>query len=375
VTDLADLLTPDTPGAVKARLLAGLRTVGFPVDSWSAFSVPRALLEVFSTALADVTLRIANVAKLGFLRYARGDWLTVLAREVYDVERSPAVATVGAMQLAAAATAGPYDFAPGDFVAAAPNGLLYRNRDAATLPRGGTLAGVIFVAESPGAAYDLVPAGAPITLATPMPGVTIANPADPSTGTWIVLQGADEESDESLRARCAARWSTLGAGGNDDAYAYWARSASPEIVRVRVRSAYRLPGQVTIVVAGASGPASSGAIAAAQALIDPPSHLGKAPNCVDVFVVGATPVPVTVAGTVTVEAGKLDVARAGVFDALGALQGALDIGGVVRRAKVIEVVMDQAGVIDVELSSPAANVAIADDAMAVLAPALAWVEA
>jgi hypothetical protein len=37
-----------------------------------------------------------------------------------------------------------------------------------------------------------------------------------------------------------------------------------------VRSAYPLPGQVTIIVAGAAGPASAAAIAVAQTLIDPP---------------------------------------------------------------------------------------------------------
>lgn len=56
------------------------------------------------------------------------------------------------------------------------------------------------------------------------------------------------------------------------------------------------------------------------------------------------------------------------------LQGALEIGGVVRRARLIEIIMDQAGVVDVELTAPAANVAVADDAIAVLVPGLAWVE-
>jgi phage-related baseplate assembly protein len=269
MTLLADLLSPDTASAVKARLFAGLRKTGFPVDSWSAFSVPRALLEVFAAALADATLRTTKIAQLGFLSYSSGAWLTLLAREVYDLDRIPAKATVGSLHLAAAPSAGPYSLEPGELVAAAPNGLLYRNRDAFTLPRGGTI-DLAVVGESPGAAWNLVLAGAPFTLATPLPGVAVSNPPDASTGTWIVEQGADEEDDASLRLRCRQQWSTLGAGGNDDAYAYWARAASPEIARVRVRSAYPLPGQVTIIVAGAAGPASAAAIAVAQTLIDPP---------------------------------------------------------------------------------------------------------
>lgn len=46
-----------------------------------------------------------------------------------------------------------------------------------------------------------------------------------------------------------------------------------------------------------------------------------------------------------------------------------------RTARLIESIMNQRGVVDVELNAPAANVAVAGDAVAMLVPGLAWVEA
>jgi hypothetical protein len=92
-------------------------------------------------------------------------------------------------------------------------------------------------------------------------------------------------------------------------------------------------------------------------------------------VVGATPVPIAVTGTAYARAGQIDAARASVASALGALQGTLDIGDTVRRAKLIEIIMDQPAVVDVTLDAPTTNVPIAPDAIAVLVLGLSWLEA
>ena len=42
----------------------------------------------------------------------------------------------------------------------------------------------------------------------------------------VAEQGADEESDAALRARCKARWGELGYGATEAAYRFWASTAS-----------------------------------------------------------------------------------------------------------------------------------------------------
>src|SRR6185369_14847016 len=86
----------------------------------------------------------------------------------------------------------------------------------------GSSAVITFKAESPGKAYN-VALGTGLTLVTPLLG-TIAAFEDTGDGTWLTIQGQDEELDEPLRIRCRTKWATIGIQKTRDAFDYLVRN-------------------------------------------------------------------------------------------------------------------------------------------------------
>jgi len=343
---LASLIVPLTKDDVVATTLKLLKLAGFPVTSWQPSSVPRALIEVFAQSLADLSTTVSNIARSGFLSLAEGEWLTLLADELFDVQRKPAVFTEGVATLTDGG-GGPFTILPGQIWAVSKGGRRFSNTTGGIVPLGGTLT-LSWKAESSGASYN-VASGDLSTLVTPLPGVTINNPPLP-TGTWITAQGVDEESDPAVRVRCQEKWSSLGAGGNAPAYAFHAKNASPQVTRVRVYEATPKGGEVTVVVAGPAG-----------ALVDPTIVMnvaayledGRRPQCVTVHVASATNRVIPLIGEVRVRATMLDPAKAFVSGQVTDLQQSLDIGEKVPVSELIERVMDAPGVVNVGLVSTA----------------------
>jgi len=341
---LSSLIVPLTKDDVRRNLLGLLRVVGFPVASWAPSSVPRALVEIFSESLADLSTTVSKIARGGFLTLSEGEWLSLVAAEFFGVERKPAVFARGLAQLTDAGAAGPFTILPNQLWAASKSGLRFTNVTGGALPLGGKLT-LEWKAESSGAAYN-VPVGDVASLLTPLPGVTISNPALAGAGAWLIVQGVDAESDAALRLRCQEKWSSLGAGGNAPAYAYHAKNASPSVTRVRVLEAFPTGGQVTVVCAGPSG-----AITDPKTLTDVAAYLedGRRPQCVKVHVRSAFPHATVLAGDVRVRATLKDPALAFVSAQLTNMQQTLDIGERVPIAELVQRIMDAPGVLNVVL--------------------------
>jgi uncharacterized phage protein gp47/JayE len=363
---LAELTTASTYDEKLAELLAALAARGFPVTSWQEGDVARTLVAIDSQSLSNLETLVANIAAGGLLDTAAGAWLTLLAANVYDVDRNSAVATRGLVRLTASAEAGPYTIAPGQLRFASTSGLRYQiaNTDNITIAKGGTL-DVTVQAESPGAAYN-GGNGTITTLLTPLPGVTCANP-DPGGGTWITTQGVDEESDASLRTRCAARWPESGFGSPAASYDLWARTADATITRTKVQPSGSIAGQVDVYVAGASGPAGGGAVTAAQTYITPRAPLGVVP-----VVTAASALAVTVTATLYGKAQYQTAATAAATAALQALIAATPIGGKVYRAALFEALMGPVGVENVVLAAPGADTTLTAAQVATLTAGLSW---
>jgi len=340
---LSSLIAPVTRDEVRKTVLSLLRVAGFPVASWHSSSVPRALVEVFCEALADLSSTVGKIARGGFLSLADGEWLTLLAAEFFDLTRKPAVFARGVAVLTDGG-GGPFTILPGQLWATSKSGKRFNNSRGGTLVAGGKLA-LEWQAESPGASFN-VPAGDLTTLLTPLPGVALDNPTLPSIGTWLTRQGVDEETDAQLVQRCKEQWSSLGAGGNAPAYAYHAKRASDQVTRVRVYEATPKGGHVTVVIAGPGG-----------AIVDPTVAVkvfdyledGRRPQCVKTHVVSATNRAIAILGEARVAASLRDVAAAHVSRSLTELQTSLDIGTRVPVAELIQRVMDAPGVTNVAL--------------------------
>jgi len=277
MASLASLLLTETKAAIYARGLGVATALGLNVTSWSPGDPTRSLYHFVSEILEALEINVAGYMSSGFLDYAQGVWLTLLAEQVYNVTRVEATYASTSVTLTNSG-GGVYVIAPGDVVVRNSfSGKTYTNTT------GGTLAGLSaltldFTADEAGAG-STSSATEIDELVTAYLGVTCSN------ATAAV--GLDEEDDASLRDRCRAKLGTLSATGPRDAYDFVVRSSELTGVTNITKSrtvADSTTGDVTVYVAGASGAVGAGSVAAAQAAVEQ----WAAPLCITPTVVSCS---------------------------------------------------------------------------------------
>jgi uncharacterized phage protein gp47/JayE len=328
--------------------------------AWQTGSVPLTMMENDAAVSEDVYALIAAIASGGMLETSAGPWLDLVAGQVYALTRNPGVLTQGVVTLSDPAGAGPFSITDGQLWFSSTSGLRFNSVGAYTLPKNGSIT-VSVKAESPGAAYN-VANGTITTLVTALAGVTVSNPGP--GGTWISVQGADQETDAALRTRCRARWPALGSGTPNDAYDLWARTSDPSINRTLVRASPTLEGTVEVYLAGASGAAGASAVTNANAYIQP-----RVPLCVNCIVAAASENLINVTATVYVSAAYVATATTqcaanvqalfyGGTNSIGEQLPGVPIGGTLYVTQLVEQLMVVTGVRNVSLASPAADVVL-----------------
>ena len=90
-----DLTTPVTRDEAKASIYDAMGTVGVSTTAWRPGAVVRTMVAAIAILFAACTSLMAKIAKSGFLEFAVGTWLTLVARHVYGVERLLEDPTVG----------------------------------------------------------------------------------------------------------------------------------------------------------------------------------------------------------------------------------------------------------------------------------------
>ena len=354
--DLATLLSAKTAQTVYNEMIAGVASAGVRVANWRTGAPYRTFLRVSSVAIEQLYNVAQAFAGSGFLDYATGAWLTLLCKSVFSEDRQPALFTAGTVTLTAAPGAGPYTVAAGSLIVATSGGLRYRSTASVTVPAGGS-ATVAVTAESPGSKYNVGIGAIDRVISPTLGGLSASNPAVVG-GAWITASGADEEGDDRLKARCRAKWGTLGTGSPAAAYVYWALTASAETAKVGVLSnlnAGTIAAQwVTVVLAGAGGPVSDGAVTDTVAYITP-----RMPTCTKLAAVKASTATTSVAGTVNVRSAfNTPETQAAILAALDALARDTPIGGALYLSQVVATIQDAVpgAVRNVVLASPAADV-------------------
>jgi len=165
-----------------------------------------------------------------------------------------------------------------------------------------------------------------------------------SQGTWYTTQGADEESDATLRARCKAQWALLSSTPTDDAYTRMALDADSSVEKVRVYVDPVTVARVNIRVAGANGPiGSASTIAEIQEYIDARQAFTDDPVVTD-----AGTFPVTLAGgTVRVKAQHLATAQTAAQANVATYLGQCAIGNgstvYIRHSQIVEAILRESG--------------------------------
>lgn len=245
---LEEMTTPITEDQALETFLSTLETLGVPARSWRKAAGPRVFLRVAARIFSGYSSLIAAITRGGFLDYASGSWLTLLAFYVYGVSRIPATFATGKITFLNLG-GGVFNEPVGQVTALWVLGKKsYINTEPVILGIGETKE-FAFQAVEAGSSSS-APANQIARLETVLVNVYVANS--------VALVGRDEEDDETLKQRCRDRLASLSPNGPRGAYADAVRSAvrldgSPvDINRVRVSPASSV-GIVTITVAAPGG--------------------------------------------------------------------------------------------------------------------------
>lgn len=311
--------------------------------SWSPFSVPRILIEIFAVAYTFIMNLVKKIAAGGLNNTSTGKWLTLLSQQVYDNERFQGVPAQGLAKVSDTAGAGPFTLAQGVFLLQTAGGLRYRASSTVTLPKNGSNVIVPMTAESPGSKYN-VGGSALVVVGTPLPGVTATNDTD-----WLTVQGTDDESDTELQTRNSQRWASLAPAFTDAGYSFYAKQAAPgAVTRTATRVSPSVAGQVDLWLAGQSGGVAGGVVTQVQTALNQIE-----PITCTVNVMTATAHVFTIAGAFNYFSSHAATIHADVDAALQAFFSTVQLGptGVMYLSQLIDALQDVPGCRNVDLIS------------------------
>jgi hypothetical protein len=259
---ILDLFKVESATSFLAGIIADAQSLGLLVTSWRVGDPTRATFTALARALATKEGALAEFAKSAFLSESSGDWLTILASEVYNVDRGKATYAVSNITVTNTG-GGVYPIAARDWVFKNTiSGKTYRNVSAMPTLLGGQTITIDVEATEPGSASSSL-ANEIDALVTTRLGVVVVS------STAAV--GVDAQDDEPLREQCRASRGALSPNGPADAYEYVVRN--PILTGVtditRAKSSGDNPNlNVTIYVAGNTGPVAGASVTAAQTAVE-----------------------------------------------------------------------------------------------------------
>lgn len=241
------------------------------------------------------------------------------------------------------------------------NGIQFVTSAAGVIAGGGSV--VIAITAVSGGVSGNQLTGTALTLTSPPSGVnTAALIATATTG------GADLESDAALLARLLFLLQAPPQGGSKDDYYRWAM-AVPGVGYAYIYGQRRAANSVDIVILDSNGALpTTPLIDAVQAVIDV-----KRPVTADCWVAGPTSVPVAVTATLTLSGVILSDVTPLITASLIAYFKGLKPGDTVIKNKVVTLMLEITGIVDVSISAPSANVTTLVDATHIQLPTLGTV--
>jgi hypothetical protein len=271
--------------------LAIARILGLPVSSWRAGDPTRALFHFMAEHLFTLDAQIVAYIKSAFLSTSEGDFLDLVAVELYGV--TPPAETFATPKVTIENQGSRfYDVGVGDLtVKATSTGKTFRCTSTGVLSPGAAVEFELIADE--GGADSTVAADEIDSIVTTLLGCVITS----STAATA----RDKASPDEIRALCRASLGALSPNGPPDAYAYVATNAELTGVQdvTRARGVGSTTGDVTIYVASDSGVPSGASITAVQDAIE----LWANPLCATPDVVAGTPVTMNL--TITGAIGEL----------------------------------------------------------------------
>jgi phage-related baseplate assembly protein len=369
IPTLSELFTVKTREEVMAVQLEVAAAVELPITAWQAGSVGREILEICAQSCANVSTTATPAAGGGLLAYAEGDWLTLLAYDRYEVTRE--AATFGTCSLTLTNTSAlSYALAAGDMrFYNTRSGKTYTSTTGGSMGPGNvTPTTLVLTIQSDEAGSSSNAAIGEVSgIVTPLLGVTGAN--------TDVLVGADEETDAALRVRCTESLAKASPNGPQDAYNYFAKSATrTDGTNVGVTRTNPVQGNGTtfVYVADASGPIEDVDLA----YVDSSIQLNCVPTGLTAVTLNAEALTVNISATVYLRrASTLTIAqlttlvtgRLTDYFSLAPIGGYQAGGGFIFWSAISgEIYESSDDIVRVVLVNPAADVALEASEVAVL---------
>lgn len=279
MVSLASLLIQETKTAIYETAIRIAELLDLPVSSWQPGDPTRSLFHLESELLAKLEEVVVGFISAGFLDYATGDWLEILAKQVFNVD-VPAATFASTDLVLTNAGGGVYIIEAGDVIFKSTlSDKTYHNTTGGTLNGLGTL--TVSVEADEAGSDSSAGAGEIDDLVTTLLGVTCTNPT--------AAIGNDKQDEATTRQQCRNKLSSLSPNGPKGIYSYVALSpdltGTTAVTRVREYPDSDT-GDVLIYLAGPSGAVAAPDVALVEAAI----ATYATPLCITPTVLSATPV-------------------------------------------------------------------------------------
>lgn len=353
--DWRTLIGAKTQDELMLTALERLVARGSKITNLNEGGVFRTLLEAACFIGAELYDLLAAIVPQGYARYATGAWLALKALDL-GLEKSSARTTQGTIRfhraVAGDAIAIPGGALVGTRISSQGERLQYRTV-ATVLPAGETDVQVPIEATATGSRYNVAP-GMIVEQLTYVAGIdSVVNDEG-----WITREGADDETDAALQARCGLRWYELSRGAIRQTYEAWARSV-PGVLDVQVDDHFpRGEGTLDVIIRGAGGQPTAELLAAVQAYID-----ARRPIQANVLVKGPADVSAAVrlVCVLPADTGDADTVQAAVEALVNSLLATgdqvvaprLGIGRKLYRSRLVTLAMGVDPVLDARAELPA----------------------
>ena len=328
--------------------------------------IVRGIIELFAWGLWQLYNFLAVIHRQAIPLEATGEWLDTHAAQV-DESRKPATKARGNVLFLRGDQTGNVRIPAGRIVRTQPDGKgdIYRyvTDELAVLPEGAASVAVPATAEEYGQGANAA-VGQICELVTPVEGISgVTNAAD-----WLIEEGADAESDTSLRRRYVLAWQRQ-AGVTRAAYEAAALSV-PGVVDVYVADQHpRGEGTVDVVVMGTAGMPTSSLLSDVRAALDAAIVINH-----DLLVRAPEPVNVSVKAVLELLSGDADSVKAEAENWVRSMFSYGDdpdiprfsIGKDVVRDRLASGLVSIAGVKRIRWESPTEDVEIPAGGLAVL---------
>ena len=199
-------------------------------------------VRLFLLSIAELLILQRNLidytGKMNLLAYSKGDYLDHLGA-LLDVERIPAKRAETTLTFVLSTAETGAIIPEGTRVTTQDERAYFATAEALSIPAGQLTAQVAAICTEPGDAGNHLAIGSLTKLVDPLPYV------DSVKNATVTAGGADKESDESYRERIHEAPESFSDAGSYGAYAFFAKSANPDIADVFISSPS--PGEVKIM--------------------------------------------------------------------------------------------------------------------------------